>query len=373
MPKPVSCEHFEDLAVLFALGELEGPARSAVESHALACPSCAALLKREIALAAMLAPPGEDEPTDLLLSHCRNKLARALDDAGRVGRPRAWASVFSPKDWLAALRLSPTFHPAWSVAALVMVAAVSGMAGWEGIGREPLQLFGPTVITVSAAPPPHPSTAASATDRSTPQASVPIQPEIAPTTTAPVVETADINVYSATDAAMNNAFRSAPFESAFVPEPLQDQLPGTRPDFETDPAPRSRRNAAPLRLPAGLGPNAPWDAPAQGGLSDLSRRMETLWWGGVRVDPAEQQKRLVVGALPEYPEVARRAGIQGPVTLLVRIGKDGSVEDAELLSGEPVLGRAAAEAVEQWHYSPLRIGGQSVPIVTSVSLAFQLR
>jgi protein TonB len=126
-------------------------------------------------------------------------------------------------------------------------------------------------------------------------------------------------------------------------------------------------------MPATLGLHAGWNAPANGSLNELSRRMETLWWGGVRVDPAEQEKRLVLGELPEYPEVARRAGIEGQVTLQLRIGKDGSVQDIELLSGEPVLGRAAAEAVEQWRYAPLRIAGQPANILTSVTLAFQLR
>jgi TonB family protein len=101
--------------------------------------------------------------------------------------------------------------------------------------------------------------------------------------------------------------------------------------------------------------------------------MESLWRGGVRVDPADQQKRLLPSPAPEYPEAARRAGIEGQVTLEVRIGRDGSVEDMTLLSGEPVLGRAAMQAVEQWRYAPLRIGGQPVSILTSVTLAFELR
>jgi protein TonB len=81
----------------------------------------------------------------------------------------------------------------------------------------------------------------------------------------------------------------------------------------------------------------------------------------------------VLAPLPEYPEVASRAGIEGQVTLLVRINRDGSVDNVEQLSGEPVLGRAAAEAVEQWRYSPLRVGGEPVNVLTSVTLAFQLQ
>jgi TonB family protein len=139
------------------------------------------------------------------------------------------------------------------------------------------------------------------------------------------------------------------------------------------PIPRTRRDASPPGIPDGVIPAGAWNIPADGRMAGLSRRMESLWWGGVRVDPAEQQKRLMPSPAPQYPEAARRAGIEGQVTLGVRIGRDGLVENVTLLSGEPVLGRAAMEAVEQWRYAPLRIGGQPVSTITSVTLAFELR
>lgn len=343
MTEPVSCGHFEDLAVLYALGELEADARGAVEDHARACPECAAVLRRETTLATILGPAnrpiGEPEPSGLQLARCRNKLSRTLDDNAAALRPRIWTSLFSPREWMASLRVSPKLHPAWSVAALLVIGALSGLAGWEGIGRLPHQMLGPAVITVLAAPPPPAAPA-------TPVAPVP------PHSTA-ANSAANDPVYAASRAGMNDAF--------------------SRGLFESEPIPRTRRHEPPLRMPAGLSAAATWDAPADGSLSQLSRRMETLWWGGVRVDPAEQQKRLVVGQLPEYPEVARRAGIEGDVTMLLRIGTDGAVDDVEQLSGEPILGRAATEAIDQWRYSPPRIGGQPANIVTSVTLSFQLR
>jgi TonB family protein len=136
---------------------------------------------------------------------------------------------------------------------------------------------------------------------------------------------------------------------------------------------RTRQDDPPPEISDGVSPAGTWDIPANGRIADWTRRMESLWRGGVRADPADQQKRLLQSPAPEYPEVARRAGIEGQVTLGVRIGVDGSVEDVRLLSGEPVLGRAAMEAVEQWRYAPLRIGGRPVSILTSVTLAFELR
>ena len=158
MPEQVSCEHFEDLAVLYALGELEAPLRAAAEEHARACPACAALLQREAALAEILASGAgaEQEPSDLLLASCRSRLNRTIDTAAGRARPRAWTTLFSLRDWIAAFRISPRVHPAWSAATLLLIGAFAGLAGWEGIGRDPLRQWGPTAMTVLAAPPPAP-------------------------------------------------------------------------------------------------------------------------------------------------------------------------------------------------------------------------
>ena len=91
MPEPVSCEHFEDLAVLYALGELEAPVRAAVEEHARACPACAALLQREAALAEILASGSRAAPSESLPTFCwrscRSHLNRTIDDRCRPRPP----------------------------------------------------------------------------------------------------------------------------------------------------------------------------------------------------------------------------------------------------------------------------------------------
>jgi len=92
----------------------------------------------------------------------------------------------------------------------------------------------------------------------------------------------------------------------------------------------------------------------------------------VQVGPADQQKRLLHAVAPKYPDVARYAGIQGDVVLRVIIGPDGAVHDVSLLWGEPVLGRAAMEAVEEWRYRPAHIDGWAIRVVTTVTLAFRL-
>jgi TonB family protein len=368
MPEAVHCGNFESLAVLHALGELAAPVCAAIEEHAHACPECAAVLQRETALAAILRPnrsaAGELEPSDLLVARCRTRLDQSLDEAAQ--RPSGWRDWLRARNWAEPFRVSMHVHPGWSVAALLFVAVVAGLAGWEGLGRVPLQQFSPAVITVSAASPPP---VAPAVSDAAPQAAALEQPAV-----DAVAESTQ--VYPATDAVMSDATAQSLFEAVPAPEQTPLQLQARRGPARGQDVPRLGRHEPPLRMPAGRssrGSASAWRQQNEGRLAGLSRRMETLWWGGLRVDSAEQQERLVSGSLPEYPEVARRAGIEGLVTMLLRIGTDGSVEDAQLLSGEPVLGRAAAEAVEQWRYQPARVGGQPVNVLTSVTLAFELR
>ena len=108
-------------------------------------------------------------------------------------------------------------------------------------------------------------------------------------------------------------------------------------------------------------------------LAALRLMFESFWSSEISVAPAEQQSRMVRSVPPEYPEIARQAGVEGDVTLRVVIGKDGAVEDVVPLSGDPVLARAAMEAIERWRYSPELLGGRPIGVVTTVTLAFRLR
>jgi TonB family protein len=113
--------------------------------------------------------------------------------------------------------------------------------------------------------------------------------------------------------------------------------------------------------------------PAQPPESDvLWMKLGEFWWGGVRVDPAEQQKRLILQTRPIYPEVAHSAGIEGTVSMRVLIGKEGGVEQISVVSGEPALRNAAMEAVRRWRYRPFMLDGEAVSVVTTVNLEFRL-
>jgi protein TonB len=107
-------------------------------------------------------------------------------------------------------------------------------------------------------------------------------------------------------------------------------------------------------------------------ISELGRFFDAFLWGAIRVEPADQQRRLIHTVAPEYPDVARLAGIEGDVTLRILVGEDGTISDITPVSGPPVLARAAIRAVEHWRYAPVLVDGRPVGVVSTVTLAFRL-
>ena len=53
---------------------------------------------------------------------------------------------------------------------------------------------------------------------------------------------------------------------------------------------------------------------------------------------------------PAYPELARRMNISGVVKVVITVAANGSVKDAKLIGGHPVLANAALEAVRKWRF-----------------------
>jgi len=76
---------------------------------------------------------------------------------------------------------------------------------------------------------------------------------------------------------------------------------------------------------------------------------------------------------PVYPELAKRARIQGVVILEVHIDEQGIVTDIELIRGHPLLTQAAIDAVRQWKYVPTLLGDELVPVIKPVTINFLLR
>jgi TonB family protein len=68
--------------------------------------------------------------------------------------------------------------------------------------------------------------------------------------------------------------------------------------------------------------------------------------------PSDGKRQLVNKVMPEYPELAKQLNMKGAVRLALVIKPDGHVKKINVLGGNPLLARAAVEAVRKWRYSP---------------------
>jgi protein TonB len=92
----------------------------------------------------------------------------------------------------------------------------------------------------------------------------------------------------------------------------------------------------------------------------------------VRVSAGVTSGLLVRRVNPVYPPLARQARIQGQVVLRAQIGKDGSIQNLQLVSGHPMLVQSALDAVKQWKYKPYLLNGEPVEVDTEVLVNFTL-
>ena len=75
---------------------------------------------------------------------------------------------------------------------------------------------------------------------------------------------------------------------------------------------------------------------------------------------------------PAYPPLARSARIQGSVVLSAVISKAGTIQNLQVLSGHPLLVRAAIDAVSQWRYRPYILNGEPIEVETQITVNFFL-
>ena len=82
----------------------------------------------------------------------------------------------------------------------------------------------------------------------------------------------------------------------------------------------------------------------------------------VRAQEAENEivRRAKSKVQPAYPELARKMSITGTVKVQVVVSPNGTVKDAKVVGGHPVLASAALEAVRKWRFEPAQAESTSV-------------
>jgi TonB family protein len=139
-------------------------------------------------------------------------------------------------------------------------------------------------------------------------------------------------------------------------------------DYTATPVSLSAPPSPPGNAPPELSPN---DA-KEDWLDGAKKRMEVIFMGSIHEDNKDFVRRLTLHPPPEYPPLARKAGIQGRVVLQIRLKADGSMSVDKALEGEPALVDAATTAVKRWKAKPEQVAGKPVEVVSTMSFDFQL-
>lgn len=113
---------------------------------------------------------------------------------------------------------------------------------------------------------------------------------------------------------------------------------------------------------------APTDATA---LPSVPVMIDTNWYTARQLDVQPKARHAIK---PDYPEEARKAGIEGVVTLIVRVNELGEVKDVKVESATPtgVFDDSAVKAFEAGEFQPARLAGRTVRAEIRIRVTYQL-
>jgi len=92
----------------------------------------------------------------------------------------------------------------------------------------------------------------------------------------------------------------------------------------------------------------------------------------LKVPTAEAMAAVVSKVQPDYPAMAKQLRVEGAVEMQVGISDSGTVDTVSTVSGNPILARAATDALKKWKFTPFKADGKPVKATTTISLNFKL-
>src|SRR5688572_20011611 len=180
------------------------------------------------------------------------------------------------------------------------------------------------------------------------------------------------------------------------PPAVPQKVQRAKPKVVAKTAPEKVVMAAPVEAPATIAPEPPLDLPEQdfvdGGVEGgVVGGIAGGIVGGIPMMPAPpppppppaptkpvrvggdiERPTLLHRVNPDYPQIAISAKKEGIVILEATVDTDGTVRHVRVLRSEPLLDKAAIDAVKQWRYSPLQLNGRAQPFILTVTVSFNL-
>ncbi len=89
--------------------------------------------------------------------------------------------------------------------------------------------------------------------------------------------------------------------------------------------------------------------------------------------PVEKQPQPIYSPYPVYPEIARRAGVEGTVWVKIWVDKEGKPKKAQVLKSDAQLfEQPAIEAAMKWKFTPAIMNNGPVAVWVSIPFKFKL-
>jgi protein TonB len=86
----------------------------------------------------------------------------------------------------------------------------------------------------------------------------------------------------------------------------------------------------------------------------------------------EKEPEMVSPPEPQYPDIAKEAGVEGIVLVRVLVGEDGFVKDVMIIQSVPMLDDAAATAAQRAVFKPALQKDKPVAVWMVIPIEFKL-
>ena len=121
-------------------------------------------------------------------------------------------------------------------------------------------------------------------------------------------------------------------------------------------------------------------AGTEGALSDAKRDATQQSQGWVEPPPPsrtefrvyDRDPVAIIHKPPDYPDIAKQAGVEGRVVIALLIDRTGHVREAVVERSVPMLDDAVIEATRRWVFDPALIDGRPVMAWVRVPVEFRL-
>jgi len=94
--------------------------------------------------------------------------------------------------------------------------------------------------------------------------------------------------------------------------------------------------------------------------------------GPLNVSSGVSQGMLITPIQPVYPAIAKTAHVEGTVVVEAVISRTGTIESLHIVSGPPMLQRAAIDAIQAARYQPYRLNGVPTEVQTTFNVNFRM-